>query len=115
MDVGSKIRVGGKYPICDFNPSTNDEFMQTKIGNGHNVTLERLMDDIKAVVKDGEELLKTGMTGVKQRALAGAKTTDRAVREHPYQTIGAVFGLGVIVGVLVAGMFSRDKSEDDDY
>ena len=89
--------------------------MQMKSGNGHNVTLERLMEDIKVVVKDGEELLKTGMTGVRQRALAGAKTTDRAVREHPYQTIGAVFGLGVLVGVLMAGVFTHSKSEIEDY
>jgi ElaB/YqjD/DUF883 family membrane-anchored ribosome-binding protein len=88
--------------------------MRTK--NGHNVNLERLMEDIKAVVRDGEELLKTGMSGVKERAIAGAKTTDRAMREYPYQTIGAVFGLGLLLGVMASGVFTRNRQEErDDY
>jgi ElaB/YqjD/DUF883 family membrane-anchored ribosome-binding protein len=88
---------------------------------------EKLLNDLKAVVQDGEELLQAGMhelgergqaarerlasaldsakdTGRKlqERAVAGAKVTDRAIREHPYQTIGIAFGLGVLIGVLVA-------------
>ena len=73
------------------------------------------MEDIKAVVKDGEELLKTGALEVKKRALSGAKTTDRTVRQYPYQTIGVVFGLGVVVGVLAAGMFTRGETENEEW
>ena len=74
--------------------------MRTKIGNGHHVELEKFVEDIKAVVRDSEELLKAGVSVARQRAIAGAKTTDRVVREHPYQSLGIIFGLGVLVGVL---------------
>ncbi len=39
------------------------------------------------------------------RSLAAAKTavtkTDTAVRDHPYQSVGIAFGLGVLVGFLL--------------
>jgi ElaB/YqjD/DUF883 family membrane-anchored ribosome-binding protein len=30
-----------------------------------------------------------------------AQATDRAIREHPYETIGIAFGIGVLIGVLI--------------
>lgn len=83
-----------------------------KSGNGHNIDLEQFLADIKTVVHDGEELLKVGVSEVKQRALTGAKTTGRAVRQHPYKTLGAIFGLGVLVGVLAIGLFTGEEEED---
>lgn len=83
-----------------------------KSGNGHNVDLEQFLTDIKTVVKDGEELLKAGVSEAKQRAIIGAKTTNRAVREHPYKTLGIVFGLGLLVGVLATGLFTGEEEED---
>jgi ElaB/YqjD/DUF883 family membrane-anchored ribosome-binding protein len=88
--------------------------MRTKTGNGHNVNVEQFIDDLKVVVRDGEELLKASMGGIKQRAIAGAKTTNRVVHEHPYQSLGAVFGLGVLAGVLAAGLFTRETEIDED-
>ena len=35
------------------------------------------------------------------RARNGAKVTDRAIREHPYEAIGIAFGVGMLIGVLV--------------
>ena len=32
--------------------------------------------------------------------LERAKAADRVIREHPYQTIGLAFGLGLLIGVL---------------
>jgi ElaB/YqjD/DUF883 family membrane-anchored ribosome-binding protein len=87
---------------------------------------EKLLHDLKAVVHDGEELLKAGAHGLsesgmaareklsaaldsakvtarklQERAVAGAKVTDKAIREHPYQSIGVAFGIGLLIGVLV--------------
>jgi ElaB/YqjD/DUF883 family membrane-anchored ribosome-binding protein len=45
---------------------------------------------------------------VKEKAVEGAKGTDRAVHEHPYQAIGIAFGVGAIVGYLVARRCSRN-------
>ena len=88
---------------------------------------ERLVRDLKAVVSDAEELLKAtaGQAGEKFAELrsrlaaaledaketcqdlsgkttAVAKATDRCIREHPYETIGVAFGLGLIIGVLAS-------------
>ena len=86
--------------------------MPTKTGNGHKVDLEQLLEDLKTVVHDGEMLLKAGVSTVKERALTGARTTDRAVREHPYQSVALVFGLGVLAGLLAIGLFTRDQQEE---
>lgn len=85
-----------------------------KSGNGHNLDLEHFLNNIKTIVQDGEDLLKAGVSEVKQRAVTGAKTTDRAVREHPYQTLGIVFGLGVLVGALAVGLFTGEYEEEDE-
>jgi ElaB/YqjD/DUF883 family membrane-anchored ribosome-binding protein len=39
---------------------------------------------------------------VRDKAVAGAKATDEAVREHPYQAIGIALGAGVILGYILA-------------
>jgi ElaB/YqjD/DUF883 family membrane-anchored ribosome-binding protein len=84
-----------------------------KTGNGHGMDLEQFLNNIKTIVEDGEQLLKAGVSEVKQRAVTGAQTTNRAVREHPYQTLGIVFGLGVLVGVLAIGLFTGEEEEDE--
>lgn len=38
---------------------------------------------------------------VQERAVAGAKATDKAIRTHPYQSIGIAFGIGALVGFLL--------------
>jgi ElaB/YqjD/DUF883 family membrane-anchored ribosome-binding protein len=39
---------------------------------------------------------------VRDRAVAGAKATDVAVHEHPYQAIAIGVGVGVLIGYLVS-------------
>jgi ElaB/YqjD/DUF883 family membrane-anchored ribosome-binding protein len=39
---------------------------------------------------------------VRDRAVAGAKATDAAVHEHPYQAIAIGVGVGVLIGYLVS-------------
>ena len=88
---------------------------------------EKLTSDLKAVVRDAEGLMKAtaGQAGEKvsearsrlaaalesakatcqqleEKTIAAAKATDRTIREHPYESIGIAFGLGLLVGVLVA-------------
>jgi ElaB/YqjD/DUF883 family membrane-anchored ribosome-binding protein len=45
---------------------------------------------------------------VKEKAVEGAKATDEAVREHPYQAMAIAFGVGAIVGYLAARRCSRN-------
>ena len=88
---------------------------------------DKLVADLKRVVHDSEQLLhdSAGAVGEKARDLRerlahtievakatcarlqesarrGAKATDRVIREHPYQSIGAAFGVGILIGVLLA-------------
>lgn len=91
-----------------------------------NQSTDRLIHDLKTVAHDTEELLKAsaGEVGEKAReararltvalenakaacvrleekAIEGAKATDKVIRDHPYQSIGIAFGLGLLIGVLV--------------
>ena len=90
------------------------------------VTTERLVTDLKRVAHDSEELLKDSAEVVgekaheirerlvrtlesakvacrrlEEKALEGAKATDKVIREHPYHSIGVAFGIGLLIGVLV--------------
>ena len=71
----------------------------------------RLVSDLKVLARDAEELMKAtaGQAGEKlaelrsrlTAALESAKATDRTIRDHPYESIGIAFGVGLLVGVLV--------------
>jgi ElaB/YqjD/DUF883 family membrane-anchored ribosome-binding protein len=85
-----------------------------KTGNGHNVDIETFLEDIKTVVHDGQELLRASAGQVKEKAIYGARETDRVIRQSPYQTIGIVFGVGLIVGLLASGAFSAGPEREED-
>ncbi len=87
--------------------------MREKTGNGHNVDLEQLLEDIKVVVRDGQELLRAGVSTVREQARARAEGTSRLVRERPYQSLGMAFGLGLVVAVLAVWLL-RGESEGED-
>jgi ElaB/YqjD/DUF883 family membrane-anchored ribosome-binding protein len=74
--------------------------------------IDTFLEDVKTVVKDGQELLRMGTENVKEKAIAGARTTDRAIRKNPYQTLGIVLGVGVIVGLLASGIFGGSSEEE---
>jgi ElaB/YqjD/DUF883 family membrane-anchored ribosome-binding protein len=86
---------------------------------------EQLLEDLREVVQDGEELLRAGANELNERGsmarerlsaaldraketgrklqkqtIAGAKATDRAIRSNPYQSIGIAFGVGVLLGAI---------------
>ena len=44
---------------------------------------------------------------VKEKAVEGAKATDEAVHAQPYQAIAIAFGVGALIGCLVARRCSR--------
>lgn len=92
----------------------------------NNVSTDRLVSDLKTVAHDAEDLLKASAGEVtekarearaqltaalerakdacqrlEEKAVAGAKATDKVIREHPYQSIGVAFGIGILIGVLV--------------
>jgi ElaB/YqjD/DUF883 family membrane-anchored ribosome-binding protein len=49
---------------------------------------------------------KTIAGGVRDKAVEGAKVADEAVREHPYKAMGVGLGVGVVIGFLIARLYS---------
>ena len=49
-----------------------------------------------------KQALDTAKVRVQEGTVASAKATDRAIREHPYESLGVAFGLGVLIGVMIA-------------
>jgi ElaB/YqjD/DUF883 family membrane-anchored ribosome-binding protein len=91
------------------------------------MSTNRLASDLKRIVRDSEELLHSTKDAVgdkaeevrerlidtlaaakrtcrelEEKTVEGAKAADNAIREHPYQSIGVAFGIGLLIGVLVA-------------
>jgi ElaB/YqjD/DUF883 family membrane-anchored ribosome-binding protein len=88
--------------------------------------MEKIMTDLKVLTRDAEALMHAtaGQAGEKvselrqrlsaalesakatchrleEKAIASAKAADKAIREHPYESIGVAFGIGLLIGVLV--------------
>ncbi len=95
--------------------------------NANDVTMRKLIQDFKVVLHDAEGLAKVtaGELGEKvkeararlstslesakenfqkleEKAVVGAKATDKVIREHPYESLGVAFGFGLLIGVLVS-------------
>ncbi len=91
------------------------------------VTREKLAQDLRVLIRDAEALLKAGATDagskleelkarlqtslsqmkdtcqhLEEKVVAGAKATDKIIRDHPYESLGVAFGVGVLLGVLLA-------------
>jgi ElaB/YqjD/DUF883 family membrane-anchored ribosome-binding protein len=81
---------------------------------------EQLIDDAQALlsatshtaenkVREARERLASALEKaraawgtVQDKAVAGAKVTDKAIRENPYKAIGIAAGVGALVGFLWA-------------
>ena len=100
--------------------------METRSPEEIEESTERLLQDLKAVVADGEELLRAGATElgergavareklqaaleiakdtqrkIQQRATQTAEATDRLIRQNPYQALGIAFFGGMLFGIIL--------------
>ena len=86
-------------------------------------SLDKLAEDVTALLQDAEALVqasggtlseaskaelesalarvKTRGERIRQQAMAGARATDRVIRQYPYQSLGVMFGLGLLLGALL--------------
>lgn len=53
---------------------------------------------LAAALERGGKMLEQ----VKEKAVEGAKVTDQAIREHPYQAVMVAAGVGALFGYLIA-------------
>ena len=99
--------------------------MDTRSTEDIHAATEKLLRDLETIVHDGEELLRAGAQGLTEKGLAareklsealevakdtqrkiqaqviaGAKATDSVIREHPYESLGVAFALGMLLGIL---------------
>ena len=80
-----------------------------KTGNGHNVEVSQFLEDLKTVVREGQDLLKSGFGGLKEQTLSGVETATEFARESPYKAVGIGFALGLCAGLGVALLFLRGE------
>ena len=98
----------------------------TEYNESSDASRDKIVSDFKTLMRDAEDLMKAtaddlgdkardardrlkvalgkareSCQSVEERAAAGARATDRVIREHPYQSLGIAFGVGLLIGVLV--------------
>jgi ElaB/YqjD/DUF883 family membrane-anchored ribosome-binding protein len=91
------------------------------------VSRQKIKEDIRTLLHDAEELLKitagdmsekakeararlgTAMQNAREtckkleaKTAAAMKATAKCIREHPYQSMGVAFGIGLVVGLLIS-------------
>jgi ElaB/YqjD/DUF883 family membrane-anchored ribosome-binding protein len=106
--------------------------MNAKLANVENeISKEKLMQDLRVVVADAEELLRAtagqagekmsaareriqeNLAAAKQRLAAAqdavvaktkeaAKVTDEYVHENPWKAVGIAAGVGLVIGMLIS-------------
>ena len=94
------------------------------------IARERVLQDLKTLARDAEDLLKATAGDLSEKAKAArarladalegakamyvelqeltiasakvaAKRADTVIRDHPYESVGIAFGIGLLVGILV--------------
>lgn len=94
--------------------------------HAHKNHLDTLAEDARALmaatadvagekVGEARERLAAALENVKEMAgnlrdktVAGAKATDKAVREHPYKALAIGVGAGLLIGFLAGRRISRN-------
>lgn len=59
------------------------------------------VSDVRKRLTAALEAAKTTIYRLEEKTVAAAKATDHCIREHPYESIGVAFGLGLLIGVLI--------------
>lgn len=91
---------------------------------------DQVLEDLRTLTRDAEELIKATAGDVSEKAKdararlsaalerakgtcqrlqeqtmatakAAAQKADTVIREHPYESLGVAFGIGLLIGVLV--------------
>lgn len=73
-----------------------EELMRATAGEA-DVKMNEMRDRLAAALQSA----KATCERLQEKTVDAAKATDRVIRDHPYQSMGIAFGLGLLVGVLV--------------
>jgi ElaB/YqjD/DUF883 family membrane-anchored ribosome-binding protein len=97
--VGMKQTIEGENELADNLHSVTQEaenFVR-ETGSG----LSEKAREARARLTASLASARAGLTRLNEKAVQGAKATDRVIRANPYQSIGVAFGIGILLGVLV--------------
>jgi len=78
-----------------------DELLKATVGQAGDKVNDRV-NEVRSRLARTLDSAKATCHQLEEKAIAGAKATDRAIREHPYESLGVAFGVGLLIGVLVA-------------
>jgi len=56
---------------------------------------------LRSRFEDAQERFSEVYAGARKKVIAGAKCTDEAIRENPYQAIAIAAGVGLVAGILL--------------
>lgn len=62
---------------------------------------------LRQQLRTAQDELANVYDDARRKVASGARTADVAIRANPYQSLGMVFGIGLVAGVLL-GRISRD-------
>ena len=71
------------------------------LGDSVSEHTEDALDALRARFEAAQERLSDLYTGARKKVVAGARCTDTAIRENPYQALAIALGVGLLVGVLL--------------
>lgn len=72
-----------------------EELLEATVGD-----LTDKAKEARARLRKALESAKNSCERLQEKAVAGARATDQVIREHPYQSMGVAFGVGLLIGVL---------------
>ncbi len=64
-------------------------------------TTREWQEKIKAAGQSAAEKVQAAYDVSKEKTIAGAKATDKAIRDNPYAALGIAFGCGALIGWLI--------------
>lgn len=56
--------------------------------------------ETRARLRETLDKARASASEIEEKAVAGAKATDKLIRDHPYGSIGVALGVGILIGVL---------------
>ena len=68
---------------------------------------EDALGSLRARFESAQERVADLYAGARKKVVAGAKYTDTAIRENPYQSLAIALGAGLLVGVLLGRRSSK--------
>lgn len=59
------------------------------------------LDTLRARFDDLQNKASMAYGDARRKVIAGAKSTDEAIRSHPYESLAIALGVGVLLGALI--------------